>query len=73
LEDTDYDFLFGFFFADLSNAENPVVKGQLKIPGFSEYLHPISNTMLLGLGKDTTEAGSGGTQRHCIISIYDYI
>ena len=37
----------------LSNL-NPLVSGQLKIPGFSEYLHPLSDSLLLGLGQETT-------------------
>ena len=43
------------FIVDLSNPNNPTVKGELKIPGFSNYLHPISDTLLLGIGQDTQE------------------
>ena len=42
------------FVLDLSDEANPLVKGQLKIPGFSEYLHPLSDSLLLGLGQETT-------------------
>lgn len=35
---------------DLSSPENPRVLGYLKIPGFSEYLHPIGSDRLLGIG-----------------------
>ncbi|MEM1815362.1 MAG: beta-propeller domain-containing protein [Sulfolobales archaeon] len=38
------------FAIDLSNPEEPVVLGYLKIPGFSEYLHPVSSDRLLGVG-----------------------
>ncbi len=38
------------FAIDLSNPENPAVKGELKIPGYSAYLHPIGNNLLLGIG-----------------------
>lgn len=38
------------FAIDLSNPYNPVVLGFLKIPGFSEYLHPIGETLMLGIG-----------------------
>jgi len=48
------------FVLDLSDAAHPLVRGQLKIPGFSEYLHPISSSLLLGLGKDTEDDASGG-------------
>ncbi len=38
------------FAIDVSNVENPKVLGYLKIPGFSEYLHPLPHDMLLGIG-----------------------
>ncbi|MEM4717667.1 MAG: beta-propeller domain-containing protein [Desulfurococcaceae archaeon] len=39
---------------DLNNPERPVILGYLKIPGFSEYLHPISHRLLLGVGREDT-------------------
>ncbi len=47
------------FVIDLSNPENPKVLGKLKIPGYSDYLHPIDETHILGLGKETIEAAKG--------------
>lgn len=44
------DPLFTF---DLSNPKAPKLLGELKIPGFSTYLHPIGENHLLGLGYDT--------------------
>ena len=43
------------FVFDLSNSSAPKVLGYLKIPGFSDYLHPLdsSATRLLGVGKHT--------------------
>jgi uncharacterized secreted protein with C-terminal beta-propeller domain len=41
-----------FFVFDLSNATNPRVRGELKIPGYSSYLHPISDTRVLGIGQE---------------------
>lgn len=41
------------FVIDLSNASQPIVLGELKIPGFSEYLHPVNATHLIGVGHDT--------------------
>jgi uncharacterized secreted protein with C-terminal beta-propeller domain len=53
---------------DLADPERPRVLGQLKIPGYSAYLHPIGEDLLLGVGQDATEEGrSTGTQ----ISIFD--
>ncbi len=47
------------FVIDMSNPENPTVLGKLKIPGYSDYLHPIDETHLIGVGKDTEEAKEG--------------
>lgn len=48
-----------FFVIDLADPRNPEVLGYLKIPGFSEYLHPMDATHVLGVGKDTVEAEEG--------------
>lgn len=36
---------------DLSNPENPVLCGDLEVPGFSTYLHPIDGNRLIGIGR----------------------
>lgn len=41
------------FVIDLSDNTNPVVKGELKIPGFSNYLHPYDENTLIGIGRET--------------------
>jgi len=41
-----------FFVIDLSNPQNPQVRGELKIPGYSSYLHPIENNLILGIGRE---------------------
>lgn len=38
------------FTIDLSDPGNPKIMGQVKLPGFSEYLHPIGNDLLVGVG-----------------------
>jgi len=48
------------FVIDLSDARNPRVLGKLKIPGYSDYLHPIDETHLIGIGKDTIESAKAG-------------
>ncbi|RMD65533.1 hypothetical protein D6817_05860, partial [Candidatus Pacearchaeota archaeon] len=45
-----------FFVIDLSNPREPKVLGYLKIPGFSDYLHPYDENHIIGVGKDTIEA-----------------
>ncbi|MEG1774729.1 MAG: beta-propeller domain-containing protein, partial [Oscillospiraceae bacterium] len=57
MDDTAYVVTFRqtdpLFVIDLSDPKKPVVKGELKIPGFSEYLHPIDENTLVGIGYNT--------------------
>jgi uncharacterized secreted protein with C-terminal beta-propeller domain len=46
------------FVIDLSQPTNPRLLGELTIPGYSDYLHPLDQTHLIGLGKDAV-AGEG--------------
>lgn len=48
------------FSVDLSDPTNPQIIGQLKIPGFSEYLHPYGEGLLLGIGQEA-DINTGGT------------
>lgn len=41
-----------FYVLDLLNPQNPQLKGELKIPGYSSYLHPITKDKILGIGKE---------------------
>ncbi len=53
---------------DLSEPTAPKVTGELKILGYSAYLHPVSDGLLLGVGQDATEEGRTlGTQ----VSLFD--
>lgn len=52
-----------FFVLDVSNPTAPKILGKLKIPGYSDYLHPFDENHIIGFGKDTAdpseeEAGS---------------
>ncbi|MBU0706516.1 beta-propeller domain-containing protein [Patescibacteria group bacterium] len=49
------------FVIGLSNPAKPVVLGELKIPGFSEYIHPYDENNIIGFGQETTENQWGGT------------
>jgi uncharacterized secreted protein with C-terminal beta-propeller domain len=42
-----------FYVIGLSNPNRPVILGELKIPGFSNYLHPYDATHIIGVGKDS--------------------
>lgn len=41
-----------FYVLDLANPREPKVLGYLKIPGFSNYLHPYDEHHVIGIGKD---------------------
>lgn len=41
-----------FYVLDLSNPRNPQRTGELKIPGFSSYLHPLTDKIILGVGQE---------------------
>ena len=47
-----------FFVIDLSVPTDPKILGKLKIPGYSDYLHPYDETHVIGLGKDAIDAES---------------
>ena len=42
---------------DLSDASDPRISGALEVPGFSDYLHPMPNGLLLGFGHDANDLG----------------
>jgi Beta propeller domain len=53
---------------DLGDPTKPTVRGELKIPGYSAYLHPAGGNRLIGVGQDATDQGSvTGTQ----VSLFD--
>ena len=56
------------FVVDLSNTADPRIVGELEVPGFSEYLHPLPNGLMLGFGRfvDTNGANKG-----LQLSLYD--
>lgn len=41
-----------FFVLDLSNPRDPKKTGELKIPGYSSYLHPLAENIILGVGQE---------------------
>jgi len=73
VEDTGYVVTFEqidpLFVIDLSNPEAPEARGELHITGFSNYLHPMEDGLLLGIGLDIEANGweSNGVQ----VSMFD--
>ncbi|PKM50854.1 MAG: hypothetical protein CVV02_09045 [Firmicutes bacterium HGW-Firmicutes-7] len=59
------------FVIDASNPTKPEVLGYLKIPGFSEYLHPVDENHLLGFGYDTKVEGDRVTTGGLKLSLFD--
>jgi len=57
------------FVLDLSNPRAPRVVGELKVPGYSAYLHPIGDGLLLGIGQDDPDEDgfADGSQ----VSVFD--
>ena len=45
-----------FFVIDVADAENPKILGKLKIPGYSDYLHPYDEDHIIGFGKEAVAA-----------------
>lgn len=48
---------------DLADATDPKVAGELQVSGYSDYLFPLSDTLLLGVGKEAVADGSSGDGR----------
>ncbi len=60
------------FVIDLSDPKNPTIKGELKIPGYSSYLHPYDDTHIIGIGYNTEENQYGGTvNKNMKMSMFD--
>lgn len=57
------------FSVDFSDPADPKIIGDLKIPGFSEYLHFYGENQLLGIGMDTDE--ESGVTNGVKISMFD--
>jgi len=61
-----------FFVIDLSKPETPKILGKLKIPGYSDYLHPYDATHIIGIGKETTTNDWGGVSTSGIkLALFD--
>jgi len=62
---------------DLADPTNPELKGELEIEGYSDYLHPIDENLLLGIGKNAIAAqddwgdGRGAWIQGIKLSLFD--
>ncbi len=61
-----------FFVIDLSNPRNIKELGQLKIPGFSRYMHPYDEDTIIGIGQDATETGRTTGLKISLFDVSDF-
>lgn len=59
------------FVIDLSDPAAPVIKGELKIPGYSAYLHPVGENLVLGVGVDGDENGANNGLKVSLFDVSD--
>ncbi|MBI2343946.1 MAG: beta-propeller domain-containing protein [Deltaproteobacteria bacterium] len=59
------------FVIDLHDPAHPAVTGELKVPGYSTYLHPLGTDQLIGLGKDAEDMGEFAWYQGLKLSIFD--
>jgi uncharacterized secreted protein with C-terminal beta-propeller domain len=59
-----------FFVIDLSE-NTPKILGELKIPGFSNYLHPYDKDHIIGIGRDTIEKDNRVRQLGIKLALFD--
>lgn len=62
------DPLFAF---DLSDVSHPVLLGDLKIPGFSVYMHPLPENHMIGIGFDALDMGDFAWFQGLQVSLFD--
>lgn len=75
LEDRGYVVTFRqtdpLYVLDLTEPRNPTVLGELKIPGYSGYLHPVGENLLLGVGQSGATAGGQPGVQFSLFDISD--
>lgn len=59
------------FVIDLKDPTKPEILGALKIPGYSDYLHPYDENHIIGFGKDTIETSGGGFYMGMKLALFD--
>jgi uncharacterized secreted protein with C-terminal beta-propeller domain len=61
-----------FFVIDLATPSAPKILGKLKIPGYSDYLHPYDKDYIIGIGKETGTNEWGGVSTQGIkLALFD--
>ena len=57
------------FVIDLKDPKHPTIKGELKLPGYSAYMHPLGESIILGIGYNGNETNADFTSLK--ISLFD--
>jgi hypothetical protein len=73
----DYGYVVTFKIIDplyvinMSNASDPFIEGKLELPGYSDYLHPVNDNLLIGLGKDAIEENGTAWYQGLKLGVFD--
>ena len=59
------------FVIDLTDVKAPKILGELKISGYSAYLHPVGDGLVMGVGLDGTESGTNGGMKVSLFDVSD--
>jgi len=59
------------FVLDLSVPASPAIRGELKIPGFSTYMHMLDETHVLSIGYDADDQGSFAWFQGILLQVFD--
>lgn len=59
------------FVIDLTDVKAPKILGELKIPGYSAYLHPVGDGLVMGVGVDGDESGTNGGMKVSLFDVSD--
>lgn len=59
------------FVLDLKDPQSPKILGKLKIPGYSDYLHPYDENHIIGFGKEAEEVGNWVNYQGMKIAVFD--
>jgi inhibitor of cysteine peptidase len=59
------------FVLDLKDPTRPRILGALKIPGYSDYLHPYDENHIIGFGKDTVEMKGNAYYQGMKMAMFD--
>ncbi len=60
-----------FYVIDLKNPEEPVILGYLKIPGYSDYLHPYDENHIIGFGKEVYDVKGNAIPGGFKMAVFD--